>query len=301
MKALIIINPKAGRTTEYQTAEFLRKALKRHGYESHILITTAPGNAELIVSARADQYDLILCSGGDGTLNEVVNGLRTINNPPPISYIPSGTTNDFARGLGLSKDYRDAIDRIFTGSQQSIDAGSANGRRFIYSATFGAFVPSSYMTPQNMKNRLGRLAYLIECIRELPTIKPYHMTVTDDRSFTTVGEYAFGAISNATSIGGFLRYDHGDVDFSDGMHEALLIRYPKNISELSVIIRSLIAGDYKADGIVRFKSSGLRFICDDMPDWALDGEQFPTGSELSFKNIPRTINIFVPDRLAAAS
>ena len=301
MKALIIINPRAGRTTEYQTAEYLRKALRRHGYESHILITTAPGNAELIVSARAGRYDLILCSGGDGTLNEVVNGLRTINNPPPISYIPSGTTNDFARGLGLSKDYRDAIDSIFTGSQQSIDAGSVNGRRFIYSATFGAFVPSSYLTPQNMKNRIGRLAYLIECIRELPSIKPYHMTITDDRSFTTEGEYAFGAVSNATSIGGFLHYDHGNVDFSDGMHEVLLIRYPKNISELSAVIRSLIAGDYNADGIERFKSSRLRFICDDMPDWALDGEQFTAGRELTFTNIPRAVNIFVPDRLAAAS
>ena len=249
MKALIIINPKAGRTTEYQTAECLRKALKRHGYESHILITTAPGNAELIVSARAGRYDLILCSGGDGTLNEVVNGLKTVNCPPPISYIPSGTTNDFARGLGLSKDYRDAIDSIFTGSRQSIDAGSVNGRRFIYSATFGAFVRSSYATPQDMKNRIGRLAYLIECIRELPSIKPYQMTITDDRGFTSCGEYAFGAISNATSIGGFLHYDHDEVDFSDGMHEVLLIRYPKSISELSAVIRSLIAGDYKADGI----------------------------------------------------
>lgn len=301
MKALIIINPKAGRTTEYQTAEYLRKALKHHGYESRILITAAPGNAELIVSARADQYDLILCSGGDGTLNEIVNGLKPINCPPPISYIPSGTTNDFAKGLGLSKDYRDAIDSIVSGSQQSIDAGSANGRRFIYSATFGAFVPSSYRTPQRLKNRLGRLAYIIECVRELPSIKPYHMTVTDDRSFTTVGEYAFGAVSNATSIGGFLRYDHADVDFSDGMHETLLIRYPKSIFELSTIIRSLITGDYKANGIERFKSSGLRFICDDMPDWALDGEQFTSGREMSFKNIPRAINIFVPERLAAAS
>lgn len=301
MKALIIINPKAGRTTEYQMAEYLRKALKRHGYESHILITTAPGNAELIVSSRADQYDLILCSGGDGTLNEVVNGFSSVKCPPPISYIPSGTTNDFARGLGLSKDYRDAIDSIFTGNRQSIDAGSANGRRFIYSATFGAFVKSSYATPQDMKNRLGRLAYLIECVRELPSIKPYHMTVTDDRSFTVKGDYVFGAVSNATSIGGFLHYDHSDVDFSDGLHEVLLIRYPKSVSELSSVIRSLITGDYKADGIEQFKSSRLRFICDDMPDWALDGEQFSAGRELIFANIPRAVNIFVPYRLAVAS
>ncbi len=301
MKALIIINPKAGRKKDYHAAEFLRRALRQHRYESHILMTTAPGNAERIISSRADQYDLIICSGGDGTLNEVVNGLKSIHHPPPLSYIPSGTTNDFARGLGLSKDYRHAVNSIFADSRQSIDVGSANGRRFIYSATFGAFVSSSYLTPQKMKNRLGRLAYLIECIRELPSVKPYHMTITDDRGCTVCGEYAFGAVSNATSIGGFLHYSHSQVDFSDGLHEVLLIRYPKNISELSAVIRSLVAGDYHANGIERFKSSGLRFICDDMPDWALDGEKFSSGREMSFNNIPCAVNIFVPDRFAAVS
>lgn len=301
MKAMIIINPKAGRTTDYQKAESIHKVLKRHCCESHTYMTTASGNAEQIVCSRADQYDLIICSGGDGTLNEVINGLKTVKSSPPISYIPSGTTNDFARSLGLSGDYHKAIGSIFKGRIRSIDIGTANDHRFIYSATFGAFVPSSYLTPQNQKNRLGRLAYLIECIRELPTIRPYHMTISDHNGFTVEGDYIFGAVSNATSIGGFLHYDHGDVDFSDGLHEVLLIRYPKNISELSAVIRSLISGDYRADGIEQFKSAGLCFACDDMPDWALDGEHLHADSELTFMNIHRSVNIIVPDVLTAAS
>lgn len=301
MKALIIINPKAGRTTDYQTSENLRKALRQHGCESRILMTTASGNAEMIVGSYANQYDLILCAGGDGTLNEILNGLKEIKTPPSICYIPTGTTNDFARSLGLSGNHREAINAVFTGTQQKLDAGDVNGRRFIYSATFGAFVPSSYLTPQSRKNRLGRLAYLIECIRELPYIKPYHMTITDDRRFTTKGDFVFGAVSNATSIGGFLHYDHSEVDFSDGLHEVLLIRYPKNLTELSAVIRSLIAGNYHADGIEMFKSSGLRFVCDDMPEWALDGERFSAREEMTFKNIPSAVNICIPDRLATAS
>lgn len=301
MKAMIIINPKAGRTTDYQTSENLRKALRQHGCESRILMTTASGNAEMIVGSYANQYDLLLCAGGDGTLNEILNGLKEIKTPPSICYIPTGTTNDFARSLGLSGNHREAINAVFTGKRQKLDAGDVNGRRFIYSATFGAFVPSSYLTPQSRKNRLGRLAYLIECIRELPYIKPYHMTITDDRRFTTKGDFVFGAVSNATSIGGFLHYDHSEVDFSDGLHEVLLIRYPKNLTELSAVIRSLIAGNYHADGIEMFKSSGLRFVCDDMPEWALDGERFSAREEMTFKNIPSAVNICIPDRLAAAS
>lgn len=301
MKALVIINPKAGRTTEYQAADYLRKALRQHNCESRILMTTASGNAEMIVSTCADQYDLILCTGGDGTLNEVINGLKGIKSPPPISYIPSGTTNDFARSLGLSDNFREAIEAVFTGKRQSVDVGSVNGRRFVYSATFGAFVPSSYLTPQNRKNRIGRLAYLIECIRELPTIKSYHMTFTDDRSFTVEGDYVFGALSNATSIGGFLHYDRGEISFSDGLHEVMLIRYPKSVSELKSIIRSLIIGDFNANGIEMFKSSGLRCICDDMPEWALDGEWLSARKEMTFATIPNAVNVCLPDRLAAVS
>lgn len=301
MKALIIINPKAGRTTEYQTVNNLRKALKRRGCESRILMTAPFGKTELLVSACAEQYDLILCAGGDGTLNEIINGLGDIKSPPPIAYIPSGTTNDFARSIGLSGGYREAVGAVFTGKRQRLDVGDVNGRRFIYSATFGAFVPSAYLTPQNKKNRLGRLAYLIECIRELPTIRPYHMTVTDDIGFTLEGDFVFGAVSNATSIGGFLHYDHGEVDFSDGMHEVLLIRYPKSLSELSTVIRALIAGDYNADSIELFRSSGLRFVSGDMPDWALDGERFSSRNEMVFTNITDAVDICIPDRLAAAS
>ena len=176
-----------------------------------------------------------------------------------------------------------------------------NGRRFIYSASFGLFVKSSYATPQNIKNVLGRLAYYLECARELPSVQPYHMKITDDAGNVREGDYLFGVVSNSTSIGGFLHYRPEEVDLSDGLHEVLLIRYPKNLSQLQQTVLSVLSGNYDAEGIERFRASRLRIACDNMPEWSLDGERCVPGNEIVIENIPSAVEFLVPGNTKIAS
>ena len=298
MKVLIIVNPTAGRAKGKSSAELIRRAFRFRGCYCDSVITKTPLDAERIVKDRAKEYDLIACSGGDGTLNETVNGLSGMKSCPPIAYLPSGTTNDFASSLGLSTDIRQALRDTFGGTKRKLDLGSLNDRRFIYTASFGAFSESSYLTPQAMKNRLGRLAYKLECVRELPMLRPCKMAVYDDSGMVSEGEYIFGAVSNSTSIGGILRYSEDEVKLSDGLHEVLLIKKPKSPAMLAGIIRALIVRDYSADGIELFRAPHVRFECADNTRWTLDGERCDTGKIIDIKNIPSAVEFIVPQGAA---
>lgn len=298
MKVLIIVNPMAGRAKGVSLAELIRRAFRFRGCEVSSVFTKTSLDAERIVKDRAEAYDLIVCSGGDGTLNETVNGLSSLQSCPPIAYLPSGTTNDFASSLGLSTDIRQALRDTFGGTKRKLDLGSLNDRRFIYIASFGAFSESSYLTPQAMKNRFGRLAYSFECIRELPMLKPCKMAVYNDSGMVSEGEYIFGAVSNSTSIGGILRYSEDEVKLADGLHEVLLIKKPGNPAMLAGIIRALIARDYSADGIELFREPHVRFECADNTRWTLDGERCDTGKIIDIKNIPSAVEFIVPQRAA---
>ena len=302
MKALIVMNPKAGMARGEDAAAIIRSAFGTRGYTCDIMTTRAPRDAERIVRERASDYQLIICCGGDGTLNETVNGLSGLHHTPALAYLPAGTTNDFARTLGLPRDIRQAACDVLRGGRESIDLGLLNGRRFIYSASFGIFVRVAYITPQDAKNRLGRLAYFIECARELPSVRPHHMRITDEKGNVREDDYIFGVVSNSISVGGFLHYRREAVDLCDGLHEVLLIRYPENLGQLSKTVCAVLAGNYEADeGIELFRASRLRFECEDMPEWSLDGERGPVDRELVFENIPNAVEFLVPERLKLAS
>ena len=273
MKALLIINPKAGRRRNRRhTAEYLRRAFELHGYDCDIIATKKPREAERIAHSMAEKYDLVVCSGGDGTLNETVNGLTGLENCPPLAYLPTGTTNDFAGSLGLSTDVAQAIRDTFD----------------------GAFSESSYQTPQKMKNRFGRLAYVLESLRELPAMKSHRMKIYGAQGEICRGSYLFGAVSNATSIGGILHYDRGDISLSDGKHEVLLIKKPESLGMLRRTVRALITGNYAVDGIQTFHTSHVRFESEDETAWTLDGERCEPTKSIAIDNIHSAMEFIIP-------
>lgn len=296
MKALVIVNPNSGKKGRGISASEICAAFGERGVECRAYATKASGDAERITRKLAGHCDLLICSGGDGTLSEIVNGLYGLKGTPPIIYFPTGTTNDFARSMGLSFDPKQALNDALTGRKTQLDVGRMNGRCFIYSAVFGAFVKSSYSTPRQMKEYLGKLAYYIECVRELPAIKPCHMRIVDDAGHVREGDYLFGAISNATSIGAFLHYPSALVDFADGRHEVLLIRHPEDPVEFICTLRSVISGDLSANGIELFHTSKLYIECDRVPDWSLDGEQFDSGSQIAVENLPAAVTFVLPPK-----
>ena len=296
MKALIIINPAAGKTKRRSPVETIRRTLRLHGYECDAAMTHGASDAESYARKRAESYQLLVCSGGDGTLSETVNGLIDVENRPPIIYLPAGTTNDFAKSLGLSKDLNRSLSDAFNGTKRKLDVGRMNGRCFIYVASFGFLSESSYKTPAALKHRIGRLAYILEGLREIPFTKSYKMKVYDGEKLISEGEYVYGSVSNSTLIGGLLHFGSGVVDLSDGLHEVLLVKKPKSLAKFAKILKHLGNMDTGVEGVELYHLSRVRFECEAEIQWSLDGERCPLSTEFEIENIPSAAEFFLPDK-----
>ncbi len=272
-KLLLIVNPAAGKMTSKTALFTVTNVFCRGGYQVTTYITAARDDARRITALWAAEYDLVVCCGGDGTLNEVMdalvgNGIRT-----PLGYVPAGSTNDFASSLKLPTGPQKSAQAIVNGQELPIDVGSFNGaRRFAYIASFGAFTAASYNAPQTAKNTWGHFAYILEGLKELSAIQSYRVQVkTDDHTFED--EYLFGAVCNSTSVAGLVHINQGIVDMSDGLFELVLVRRPKSVADLSKILQSLNTGTFEGNEMFDFcKTSSVTFRCDTAMPWSLDGE-----------------------------
>ena len=217
---------------------------------------------------------MVVCCGGDGTLNNVVNGIIKAEIDIPLGYIPAGSTNDFAAGLSLPSNPEAAAEKILTGKAHPHDVGQIDGdRRFVYVSSFGAFSETSYMTSQSLKNALGHLAYVLEGTKALKSIKPIALKAEFDGEKIS-GNFLFGAVANSTSMGGIVRLKDPDINFSDGLFEVILIKEPKNILELQGIINCLLTYKYDPRYILFLRTSRARFEFKNPAEWSLDGERY---------------------------
>lgn len=293
---LIILNPCAGTKQANKYFVEIIDVFCKAGYETVVKPTAQRGDGTEIAKERAADFDLIVAIGGDGTFNEVVDGLLLSGEDKPIGYIPAGSTNDFASSLGLSKDVVQAARDIVEGEAATLDIGRFNGRYFSYVASFGAFTKASYEAPQTIKNMLGHLAYILEGIKDIPSIKPLKLWIKMEQGVYG-GDYLFGAICNSTSVGGLLTLSDDLVDMNDGKFEVLLIKSPANIIELNQILIALTTQNYKNSPMISFFSSGLLEITADaeMP-WTLDGEYQPGSEQILVENIKGAIKLIVPKK-----
>lgn len=271
MKHLFFIfNPQSGkariRSHLFEIVDFYT----RKGYQVTVYPTRTTGDAYSFLNEMKEEYDLIVCSGGDGTLNEVVSGLLDSKNETPLGYVPSGSTNDFGRSVGIPMELRDALEISCGGKSRRLDVGRINKRHFVYVAAFGAFTRVSYGTPQKMKNSVGYLAYLLQGIRELSELHPYRLKVRYE-SDVIEGEYIVGLILNSFSIAGFKNPISDLTELNDGIFEVLLVKMPKNPMELQSIITALLGDPHNSEHIVCFQASKLE-IWSDPTDWIVDGE-----------------------------
>ncbi len=290
MKMLLIVNPKAG-MTKGKTAFFdIVQIFCKAGYEVTCAITQHKGHATTLVKEAEGRFDLIVCCGGDGTLNEVATGIMELENKIPIGYIPAGTTNDFANSIGLSLDIKTAAENIIKGEKFNVDMGRWNKKSFSYIASFGAFTAVSYKVPQTTKNIFGHMAYIFEGITDLGSLHPYHVKLECEEK-TLEDDYVFGAISNSTSIGGIVKLDEKVVDMNDGFFEVALIKFPKNPNELNKIIWGIINSDFKDPIFEFFKTREAKITMDEKIDWTLDGEIAHGRKEIVVKNIKDAITV----------
>ncbi|MDE6531036.1 MAG: diacylglycerol kinase family lipid kinase [Lachnospiraceae bacterium] len=269
----MVINPNAGVRKKGNVLNDIVNIFSDHGFETVVSYTRKSGDAATLVEEHVDdQIDLIVCMGGDGTLNETLSGARKIGWKKPVGYIPAGSTNDFASSLGLSSDPEEAAKRIMEGKPKRLDLGVFNGRTFVYTASCGLFTRTSYETPQKFKNRLGHLAYILEGMKDLTQFTPNYMKI-DTGEEVYEGEFILTAVCNTFSLGGVMSLDNGEIDLGDGLFEILMIRQPKDIAQMNETIKALYEQNFDHDQVNLVKVRKAKIICPEREDWSLDGER----------------------------
>lgn len=292
-KLLFIFNPHSGKAKIKGQLSDIIDTMVKADYEVTVYPTQAPGDAAGKVEEEAGTYDMVVCSGGDGTLDEVVTGLMHLEEKVPLGYIPAGSTNDFATSLGIPKDMVRASEAAVRGVPFSCDIGAFNQDFFVYVAAFGLFTQVSYKTSQEWKNVLGHAAYILEGMRSLQEIPSFLMKVEHDGEYIQ-DEFIFGMITNSTSVGGFKGMTGKDVRLDDGVFEVTLIKKPKNPIELNEIIASLINLVDDTYMIYSFKTEEVKFIAPKEISWTRDGEFGGNHTEVIIKNLCRSVEIMIP-------
>ena len=282
-KLLMIVNPRAGRNKSRGPLFDAAAIFSQAGYLLSIHNTTAqPGDAAS-AAASAGDYDMVAAVGGDGTLNEVVSGLMTLEHPPLLGYLPRGSTNDFASSLHLSGKPAEAAAAMVSGTPRRLDVGRWNDRYFVYVASFGAFTRSSYTATQAAKNALGHFAYILEGMKDLNSLRPYRVKLTADGEALD-GEYLFGAVCNSTSIGGLMKLDAERVVLDDGKFELLLIPNPRTPADLQNLVVALLNQEYDSEGLVFRHVSAIHLETEEELPWSLDGEYAPSLPAVDIEN-----------------
>ena len=293
-KMLFIYNPKAGKARIRNKLSDIIDIFIRAGYAVTVHSTQGRGDAKTVVQNRdKGLYDLIACSGGDGTLDEVVAGMIQGEEQLPVGYIPAGSTNDFARSLGISSDMVRAAKELVGGRIFSCDIGSFNQEVFVYVAAFGMFTEVSYATDQQMKNLLGHMAYILEGIKSLSTIKSYVMRI-ETKEEVIEGDFILGMVTNSLSVGGFKNITGRDVELDDGKFEVLLVKRPVTCVELDNAISSLVVPKFDSQCIQYLKTSCLKICSKEMVSWTLDGEFGGEHREVLIENRQKELSIIVP-------
>ena len=294
-KVLFIINPRSGTMQAAKMMSDILQVFSENGFMTSVLMTSARGDATRFAEEYAKDFDMIVVSGGDGTLNEAIDGVLNSGVKKPIGYIPSGSTNDFATSLGLPKTIVEAAKRIVEGNPTELDIGDFNGRHFSYVASFGAFTSTSYSVPQNLKNILGHNAYILSGIKDIVNIKPIHAKVISDpgtpNEVVTEGDYLFGAICNSTSVAGILKLDKQDVDMNDGLMEVLLVKMPKDIIDLNEIITHMMNNNLDSRELEFFSGRNIIVDIDDGTHWTLDGEYEEGAPHVEIETLRSAITI----------
>lgn len=293
-KMLFVYNPHAGKERIRSNLLDIIDIFTKAGYEVTAHPTQKQGDAIEATLKKAHKYEILVCCGGDGTLDEVVTGMMKRTYRIPIGYIPAGTTNDFARSLGIPGNMMKAAQNIVAGDKFACDIGSFNSDTFVYIAAFGLFTDVSYETDQNVKNVLGHLAYILEGAKRLNKYPSYHLRVTANGE-TMEEDFMYGMVSNSRSAGGFKNITGKNVKLDDGVFEVTLIKRPQNVIELNLIMAALVGGSIDTACMYCFKTAHITFESDEQIAWTLDGEYGGSHTKVDIRNEMQALRIIAPE------
>lgn len=290
LKMMLILNPNSGNMKAKEKLFDIVNAFANCGYEVTVFPTRKRLDATEMVKTKSHEYDLVVCCGGDGTLNEVVTGLMETGARKPLGYLPAGTTNDFAASLHIPKDITGAIMNIVEGKPSEIDVGTFNKSHFIYSASFGMFTDVSYKTSQGFKSVFGHFAYVLNGVKSITEIANFRLKIECGGQILE-GDFIFGAVLNSISMGGMIKVDAEKVDLSDGLFEVLLVRNPHNHMKLRNILIGLARQRYDEQFVEFFSTEKIKILSESDIPWCLDGEFGGLMKEAQITNQQKSISI----------
>ncbi len=298
-KLLFVYNPRAGKEMLKPRLSDVLDIFVKAGYEVTVHPTQAYRDAYYqIKEYEVGKYDLIACSGGDGTIDEVATGMMKRRemgkDVVPVGYIPAGTTNDFAKSLHIPRKPLAAADNAVKGVPFPCDIGKFNDSVFVYIAAFGIFPYLSYETDQAVKNVLGHMAYILEGAKRIFNIPSYKIKVEHDGEVIE-DEFIFGMVTNSRSVGGFSNMVGKNIVFDDGLFEVTLIKTPKNPIALQEIIAALLIEQVDTKHMYTFKTKKITFDSVEEIPWTLDGEFGGEQDYVEIENVQKAMEIMVPE------
>ena len=298
-KLLFVYNPRAGKEMLKPRLSDVLDIFVKAGYEVTVHPTQAYRDAYYqIKEYEVGKYDLIACSGGDGTIDEVATGMMKRRemgkDVVPVGYIPAGTTNDFAKSLHIPRKPLAAADNAVKGVPFPCDIGKFNDSVFVYIAAFGIFTDVSYETDQAVKNVLGHMAYILEGAKRIFNIPSYKIKVEHDGEVIE-DEFIFGMVTNSRSVGGFSNMVGKNIVFDDGLFEVTLIKTPKNPIALQEIIAALLIEQVDTKHMYTFKTKKITFDSVEEIPWTLDGEFGGEQDYVEIENVQKAMEIMVPE------
>lgn len=291
-KLLFIFNPKSGMGLIRNHLVDIVDIMVKAKFEVTIYTTQAKADAKRKVIEDGAKFDRIVCCGGDGTLDEVVTGMREAELEIPLGYIPAGSTNDFASSIGIPSDMLKAA-KIAVGKRvASFDVGQFNEDTFVYIAAFGMFTDISYGTPQELKNVLGYMAYILSAAKSLAAIPNYLMHVESNGKIID-DRFIYGMVTNSTSVAGLKGMTGKNVELSDGEFEVTLIRPPMDAIQLGEIIAYLMGDGVPTKMVYTFKTDHVRICSTEPIPWTLDGEFGGEHATVDIKNLCKKVQILI--------
>ena len=293
-KALLIVNPCSGKNSSRAGGDEIVSNFPEDSFDFELHETTCQGDATNIVKRElTEEHSLVVCCGGDGTLNETINGVMDMPRRVPIGYVPAGTTNDIASSLSIPTDFKKATELIVQGEPNDYDIGLFNNRYYSYVASFGAFSAASYVTSQKMKNLFGRAAYITAGVADLKNVHNIKMRVEYDGGIIE-GKFVFGTVSNSLSVGGFIKLPEDQVKFNDGKFEVILVRDFTPLRLLPMMYKT-ITQKYDGKEVIMFSTNKIKFTAleEDVP-WTIDGEFAGNHREVRINVLERAIELYSP-------
>ncbi|TQS71918.1 diacylglycerol kinase [Ornithinibacillus gellani] len=291
-KARIIYNPTSGREAFKKELPAVLEKLEQAGYEASTHATTGEGDAiEAAKQAVERRFDIVIAAGGDGTINEVINGIAEQPFRPKLGIIPTGTTNDFARALHIPRDIKKAVEIIVSDQTMLLDIGKVNEHYFMNIAGGGKLTELTYEVPSKLKTMLGQLAYYMKGIEMLPSLRPIHTRIEYDGNVVDEDIMLF-LVSNTNSVGGFEKLAP-DAILNDGLFDVLILRKTNLAEFIRIVTMALRGAHLEHDNVIYTRAKHIKVNTEEKMQLNIDGE-FGGMLPGEFLNLQQHIEFFVP-------